>query len=407
MLSLRVGNIGIVVPLADQEITAPKAEVDRQSRQTTHPAFMVSSTSLVFATSKGQAGFAKMSNLSAQFVKKFDQTQLSHFSGLHHHSQNRLTFPAAELTISSDKSEKSRKKALTVRARMSGAELDIDAGIVKAVFSLVDLYEAGYQRLGRHAPDPALLKAQLKEGAQTTETSEDYASFIETTTLEAAFVVDSGVINMHNTLDLGEQASSGARARDSHHEHSSAQIRKRIPTDRNRTYDSAASLPPDSFVIPKFSMWAAKREASKAGDDNAIHLDAVIHPSRNTLYPTLLPFLSDISDAVKDRLQRQLPLATRPSTPASRANDDFESLNTVVVPEADQNASSSALRKLRISFSLRIDKSRLEMSCLQAAQVSAILNWQSGGLVVTVEPGNRKAQVAVRVDEVGFDLKHT
>jgi hypothetical protein len=154
-------------------------------------------------------------------------------------------------------------------------------------------------------------------------------------------------------------------------------------------------------------MWAAKREASKAGDDNTIHFDAVIHPSRNTLYPTLLPFLSDLSDAVKDRLQRQSSALTRPATPASQRDADGVSLTSAAIAEVDDTSPISALRKLRISFSLRIDKSRLEISCLQAAQVSAILNWQSGGLVVTVEPGSRKAQVAVRVDEVNFDLKHT
>ena len=411
VLSLRVGSIGVAIPLADVEIDAPWFGHHLQPADRGRPAFLLSAPALVFATAKGNAGFAKLTSLSIQFVNSFDQTKPEHFSGLYHSTQNRLLFPLAEVTIASEKASNHSAKAFSVQARMSGAELDLDANIVNSVFSLVDLYEIGYQRLARHAPDPSFTKTTSgEEPNEKTGMTSDPASFIDTSTFEACFVVDSGIINMHNakTPALAEMGKAGAPTRHS--------PRNRRNSKRLHSLDlSNGSLPPrrgtsgssvpDTFVIPKFSMWATKRESAQKGEISNVHLNVTVHSSRNTLHPTLLPILSAVSEAIKARLHRPLPSPELLKVNVAHSTKVFE--DAMASQETSFGYQPSALRNLRITFSLQIDRSRLEISCLQAAQVSAILNWQSGGIIVALQPGIRMCEVAIRVEEVGFELRHT
>ena len=426
VLSLRIESVGVAIPLEDIEIAAPWFGHRLESTSRTRPAFLLSAPSILFATSRATAGFASIANLSAQFVQSFDQTKPEHFSGLQHATQNRLLFPHAQLTIASDKASAAKMKAFTVRARMSGAELDIDPTIVNSTFALLDLYEIGYKRFARYALEAKAAKEAQEEARDEavpsavadaesqTEQPESLPSFIDTTTFEASFVVDSGIINMHGTSSRHMESKDRSQQspkkpgrpeppRRGHSLSHKASIGLQPPSTGQST-----SLAPDSFVIPKFTMWAIKREARQAGEQNNIHLDAIIHSSRNTLYPTLLPFLSEASDAVKGRMQHNKPLqVAEPDWVTETANPDNLPGVTASSQQAQPVIQPSGIRNLRITFSLRIDRSRLEISCLQAAQVSAVLNWQSGGLLIAVQPGSRKLEVSARVDEVGFEIRHT
>lgn len=426
VLSLRIESVGVAIPLEDIEIAAPWFGHRLESTSRTRPAFLLSAPSILFATSRATAGFASIANLSAQFVQSFDQTKPEHFSGLQHATQNRLLFPHAQLTIASDKASAAKMKAFTVRARMSGAELDIDPTIVNSTFALLDLYEIGYKRFARYTLEAKAAKEAQEEARDEavpsavadaesqTEQPESLPSFIDTTTFEASFVVDSGIINMHGTSSRHMESKDRSQQspkkpgrpeppRRGHSLSHKASIGLQPPSTGQST-----SLAPDSFVIPKFTMWAIKREARQAGEQNNIHLDAIIHSSRNTLYPTLLPFLSEASDAVKGRMQHNKPLqVAEPDWVAETANPDNLPGVTASSQQAQPVIQPSGIRNLRITFSLRIDRSRLEISCLQAAQVSAVLNWQSGGLLIAVQPGSRKLEVSARVDEVGFEIRHT
>jgi hypothetical protein len=61
---------------------------------------------------------------------------------------------------------------------------------------------------------------------------------------------------------------------------------------------------------------------------------------------------------------------------------------------------------MRISFSLRIDQSKLELTCHPDANVIAGVNWDSGGFVVNISPGARQVAFSGSVGGLTVGLKH-
>ena len=80
----------------------------------------------------------------------------------------------------------------------------------------------------------------------------------------------------------------------------------------------------------------------------------------------------------------QIPTTALPST-----QDGLESVST-----------------MQISFSLRIDQSKLELTCQPDVNVLAGLHWDSGGFVVTVSPGTRDVTFTGSVGGLTLGLKH-
>lgn len=432
VLSLRVNDVGIAIPLQDVEIEAPffghPLKLDIHGAR---PAFLVSTPSILFAISKGSAGIASISDLSAQFVASFDQTKARDFSGFHHETKNRLLLPLSGIKISSDAATSSKAKAFSINAKMSGAQLDIDGTVPNSVFALIDLYEISYKRLARHAPESevadkvTLAGPDSDTGLLADQKDNDIASFFDATTFEATFEVESGVVRMHSRHAVAPKPSTDEVPHQYHSKDASnGPSTKPIPRRRNehvfshgphtaRGSSASDSDTFESFIVPKLTMWSVKKDAIIAGKANNLHVDALIHSSRNILRPTLLPFLSEVSEAIKGHMQRQdTQLASKEDeSPEQKiADPGTEQLpgrtGMAGVQKSETEPKLSDLRNLCLSISLRIDKSSLQLNCGKVAPVSAGLDWQSGCLMVVLQPGLRSLHASLRIDEVGFDVRH-
>lgn len=67
------------------------------------------------------------------------------------------------------------------------------------------------------------------------------------------------------------------------------------------------------------------------------------------------------------------------------------------VPEADG---------LQIIFSLRIDKSHLELTCKPDVNVVARLHWESGGFLINISPGSKGVSVSASIGGLTAGLRH-
>lgn len=431
MMSIRLRDIGIAIPLQDIEISAPLLPHKQTQGTQIPPAFLLSTPEILFATCKGQAGYMKILDISAQFVKRFDQNRPHDFTGSHHNTRNRLLLPSSKLTITHDTKSTVNANAFTVNASMSGAQLDLDGTIVDSVFALVDLYEISLRRLARHAPDPVVQsKLNLKEDLGLREGQANLAapSFIEAITFEASFIVESGVVRVHGRPPLSSSQKSTAQVHGDTDPSTSAAL-PRQPRRQARIYDmslegSHTSLPfhspfeessstghaqvqPDLFSIPKLTLWAIKKDAVSAGVPNDLHVNAIVHQSTNNLKPSLLPFLSDVSDALKIRMQKSnkadiddAAASGEPQTlthASTGANSDFEGISKF--PEQ--------LCNLQITFSLRIDESKLHFGCGNKIPVSALVDWKSGGILMRMQPGVKRLQATLHVESLVIDIKHS
>lgn len=201
-----------------------------------------------------------------------------------------------------------------------------------------------------------------------------------------AFVFESGEIRVHSEARDGRAMSSA------------------FPDDVD---DSLPMTGTELIRLPVVSAWIEYRTSSNASaiprplQPSILIFKAKIHSSQNTLRPTLLPFVSDITDFVQMRMR----MTTR--------HDEFS--NRSIISEGSEPVPSSPpavapdlqkTSRLQINFSLRIDQSTLEFTCQPDVNVLAALRWESGGFVVSNSPGANRVTFTGTVDGLTVGLKH-
>ena len=396
MLSIRFSNIGIAVPLTSLELQAPQSQSSVTVAQ--QSAFLLSAKHITFATAKGSDNFAKIDTLRAQFLRQFDQNNYAHFDGTTHHSQNRVTSAVVEATLARHPSSGTALQSYRLTAAMSGIAIDVDANVIGFAGRLADLYDDGYQRILRYAPMAeqdhvtSHERTASRNSSGITQEAGHQASFIDTTTFEASFSIAEGTIDLHKVPnDAYNQQDSRVYSKYSSLSNS---------LSRNRTGNKRL----DRFTIPPFSAWAVKRNAGEDDARHLVHVDTVIHASSNTLYPTLLPIMEELAFALRERIR------VRPSVKATEAATSKDTMPVTPmssqIAARQQDREDSGLHRLLLTLSLRIEESRLALSCDPLQPTKANLDWQSGGLLLRFHPDTRKMQAAFSVDKIAFTINH-
>ncbi|KAJ3735770.1 hypothetical protein DFJ43DRAFT_832425 [Lentinula guzmanii] len=374
IIQFSLSNIGVAFPLAhDHDMDLPPVGSHESSAVR---AFLFSIKSVKFGTQRGETGEASMESLSFQFVPRFRQSVSTDFLGDAHDTRNRLLYPTMTAQLKSTKSSLSNQIYMT--ATVSGFVLDLDSTIPDYVFSLLDVYRHGKERVQR-------LSVNLPRGSSSAPNdplpSRQPSGSATTPDIFASLTFQSGKVCMYST-----DASKSSRIR----AYSGTWDRPEQPI-----VDVGAEV----FNLPVVSVWAEYRAAPpsctqelKADIEPSILIfKSTVHSSHNTLRPMLLPFVAEVVTLVEARLR----YSTRTDPPAVEPAVHTEA---AVAPIASST--------LRISFSLRIDQSRLELTCLPDVNVAAALNWDSGGFMVNILPGSRDVTFTGTVGGLTIGLKH-
>jgi len=252
-----------------------------------------------------------------------------------------------------------------MEAQVSGFILDLDSEIVHYVFALADVYRSGKARVAK-------LSATIP---RTPEEPSPKPTNLPSSSFFASLTFLSGKVRMHNP-DPPSSPRPGYSG----------------------VWDRSNSLY-EVFDLPIVSVWAEYRPLSgpeQAAESSILMFKTTIHSSRNTLRPTLLLFLTEMVNLIEHRLK------TAPVNLPSPVVED-SSNNGAEISEPLVNSPASSLQ---ISFSLRIDRSRLELTCQPDVNVVAALNWDSGGFVITASPGARMVTFSGSVGGLTVGLKH-
>ncbi|GAA5833329.1 hypothetical protein JCM11251_005205 [Rhodosporidiobolus azoricus] len=411
VLSVEAANVGIAIPLNPDEGVSFMAAARRRRAKSAHsrPAFLVSLPSVKFAAQKGSAGYARVDRFMVQFVPDFDQSRKEDFNGDTHQSLNRILLPEMKSTLRTPRNEPT-----VVHSKVSGLEVDLEPSVVGYAFSLIDVYRLSHERFAKFAPD-----MPVEEPSPSTASPSPPAS------IKAAFEFASGAIRMHSHAFRDDEASthdvppmSTSRPKSHRRGKSLGDFASLRRSPGKKTAEAA----PDTFRIPALSMWV-DYEDDGDGEDSRLHVDAVIHKSNNTLYPTLLPFVSAVSRQVKERALHR-PASNSPSSTSLATLAESPTVGLPPAP-APADAAPPSFGHLNLTVSLRIDQSRLEISCLPAAgtipptfdsptiltirsaEVTARLTWESGGFFFALTPKTKGATFALTVDGVAAGLRHS
>lgn len=375
VLSVEAQSMGVAIPLSDEGVAGIAAvrEKRRHKSAQSRPAFLVSLASVTFGAQKGSAGCARVSRFSANFVGDFDQGRKEDFDGDTHHSLNRVVLPDMTCTLRAPQGE-----PVLVHSKVSGLEVDLEPTVVAFAFALIDVYRLSHERFAKFAPE---LNPTMASDSPTRPAMCPGPAASATPSVQATFEFASGTIRMHSHVQVpGKDAgmsppgTPGKRPK----AHRRGKSLGEFAALRNSPGKPAThEATPDVFRLPALSMWAEYQADDDEAVDSRLHVDCVIHKSHNTLYPTLLPFISAVVQQVKTRA---LPVATAAAAAASEPKFEPEreppcEATTKLSPIAESPDSSTPAAgfalpldgKLHLTISLRIDQSRLEISCLPAA----------------------------------------
>ncbi|CAE6460827.1 unnamed protein product [Rhizoctonia solani] len=396
-IEFTVRDIGIVFPLTLQDdLMLPQmgSSIISPLSPSSVPAFLISLRSVSFVTQRYETGQAKIDAFSFQFVPGFDQSQPSHFDGSTHTTRNRMIYPSMEAEVRSTSTPATRQ--IWIRAIVSGFELDIEPSIVNYLFSIVDVYRQGRDRISRLATyttrsDTGSSITHLPSASMAPSNAQ--YSAVLTTNVKASFEFKSGRIRSHTP---NVRANDQERARS-------------VPTlsSQSETFEHGT----DTLDLPVVSAWleykatpaSQKVSGSRSSNQSILVCDTTIHPISNVLKPSLLPFLTDVSKRVQERLAHA---PTPPRSPTAAPFSDLSTIHEGFSLDDAPHEEASVTGSMQVIFSLNINKSTLELTCQPDVNVVAGLNWESGGFVVTISPGAREVAVVGTMTSLAAGIQH-
>jgi hypothetical protein len=309
----------------------------------------------------------------AHRLSRFRQSESGDFAGDRYPIRNRLIYPAITAQVRTELSAKSRR--IRVGASISGFILDLEPSIADHVASLVDVYKRGKERVDRFTVNtPRSVVVQDFKPNQRNVASETDEANLPTSSILLSMVFLSGKVRMH----------SGAPKTTSYF-------------DVQRRTLPASSF--DSFDLPMLSVWgeyrATGRTAHQDEEPSSLVLKATIHSSENTLRPNLLPFMTDLVNRIEHRMHK-----------ASSGNSSTRSAVSIALPEFVPPNDNPPASSLQITFALRIDQSKLQLTCQPDVNVIAGVYWDSGGFLLNVSRSGRRISFIGNVGGLTVGLKH-
>jgi hypothetical protein len=282
--------------------------------------------------------------------------------------------------------------------------LSLAPDVADGVFKLLQLYEEGRQRM-LDLEQHYLEEARSRQPSEpTTARIEDSASSIprheQRIIVRLSFTFNSGTVELHRMPLAGDR-------------------RYPMPDPRGR---SGKGLWHDTFTLPTVSIWLdyagpemSSTRSHALHDSGALVINSVsdiitssltetqaVHESRNTLKPSILPFVVDLANRVE-----QWTAMKNASKPFS-CSDTVLPLTSSSSTGKEQSVDAvrgSGVTSLRVT--LRIDRSELRLSCAPDSNAYADLKWESGGLLASTTVGGQDvSSVAGTVSGVTLSLSH-
>lgn len=305
------------------------------------------------------------------------------YAGDSHMTRNRLLYPEMTANVRAERHQDARR--VLVSADVSGFVLDMDSTLPDFVFSLMDVYKQGKEQVGRLSasgslPRPSTATSSILRDI-TPQQEQGNASL--SSNVFASLVFRSGKVRLYSSATASMPRNRTASF--SHHE------------------GQFSDLHAEVLNLPEVSVWGeyraspslAKLQPGERAAPAVLIFKSTVHSSQNTLLPTtLLPFMAEFNSVIERRMR------TSSSWQAAEVDvfDDTPTDNTDPTFASNMN--------MQISLSLRIDQSKLELTCQPDVNVVAGVNWESGGFVVNLEPGARKVAFTGVVGGLTISLRH-
>jgi len=277
-------------------------------------------------------------------------------------------------------------RQLWINASVSGFILDLDSTIAGYVFSLIDVYRQGKERLNQLSNNITRTVPSEAEETKITTLERHYQA-IHTSNVFTSLTFLSGKVHMYSSA-------------------ATKLYFKTMPSGRaiELLDEQILELGAEVFNLPVVSVWGeyratpAMQKCSHDEEPSTLVFKSTVHSSRNVLRPTLLPFLTELVNHIEGRMLKNSNAKVMPSPIPAQSSS--------IVPTDKEDTTLNAVSSMRISFSLRIDRSKLEFTCQPDANVVTALRWENGGFIINASPGARQVSFSGTVGGLSIGLKH-
>ena len=317
-----------------------------------------------------------------RLLHSFNASDPAHFYADNHKTLNQMLYPEMTARLQTETTSSSRQ--LSATASISGFVLDLDPSITTYVFAVTDAYRLGRQRVERLAAMlPKTIAESDREDHNDARISPAREEAAVASDVRASLEFGSGLVRMH-------------------------------PSELSTTWypRPTQQLEAEQFLLPKLSVLAeyhtlpTERLNRRFGEHRSpiLVFESTVHSSNNTLRPTLLSFATGVVHNIEERMKTSsddslLPFLGERPTALSPTAESHEAASARTITD-------TAPTDLQLFISLRIDKSRLDLTCKPDANVVAGLNWDNGGLILNTSPNAKGVSISASIEGLDVSLKH-
>ncbi|KAG8901896.1 hypothetical protein FRB99_005016 [Tulasnella sp. 403] len=400
VVMIEVRSVGVAFPLSTDDNFMPS----HTPLETTIPfvpssvrAFLFSVRSIRFSAQKYEKGDMDVEDFSFQFVPDFDQSIAVHFEGDTHQTHNRLLLPSMKAAVQSELDGQSRR--ILAVANVNGLILDLDTSITGYVFSLIDVYRQGKERIERLAPGQARANIEALSARFASAQAEQSSIAVLSTNFLAKLDFHSGRVRLF--------APESSRM----DPHTRLLFRESSMIDPlSALSDVGTETSIDTIVLPRLSVDAdftgasasEKFSASEAAALSYLRISAVVYTSKNTIWPSVLPFLVEVVRNIERRMDEPHVSPVHVQPVASTPVEPLATSSTNIIPVAESVIGS----QLHVQFTLKVDASHLALTCQPDVNVVAALEWQSSQILVTIEPITHEVKLVGTIGGIKASLRH-
>ncbi|KAI8344725.1 hypothetical protein BC941DRAFT_508242 [Chlamydoabsidia padenii] len=370
--SLIIEKLGAAIPLSDMMDDLATAQtpstINGQQQQHRHnSALLFTLSSLCFTTKSMTTTSATINGMSLQFVKRFDQLNEDHFSASNHPRMNQVRLPIVTCLIDTTFEKVSRKLGVQVEAKVLGCYVELDGSIGDYINRLGVIYQKSVRKFDT-------LPLMVKHGTFLNNHSDKNSAMdaihscfpddLIHLDVEGNFDYDITVIRLYPKRKTGENTRKRGKSTNG------GSTRGQGSISGGKYHSSSSDM--TTIKLPRLTA-AYKYQAPlsylniMSDIPHRLHLDLLIHESNNILQPSLVQFVQEVTDGLK---QQYTQLDNQQQITLGRTKLGSTSFALGIVDNIDA------------SIILRLSKSTLEFTCQPASKVVCSLILDDGELML-------------------------
>ncbi|KAJ3022828.1 hypothetical protein HKX48_005162 [Thoreauomyces humboldtii] len=395
----REGEKPASVPI-NRSTTRRRSTISSQSDAM--PAFLISAKAVNLSSKRLRSSLGSIIDLCFQFVPNFDAGNERHYSPLLHPTSNRILLQQTTAQVLRTKTDLTH--FVRLGSGIKGFEMELDASVTGYVNQLNAIYmnEKEYvvmsvpqdsrASIDSVAPDPVMLVP--KKPSDTTRASAgDFSSngdkaakedadglFFE---FDARFAFEAATCKIWSSRKRGKGTSERSAPISSSQLSTGSASQK---TDGGAPEDPSLHV----LILPGITLTTTGKtvvgELSKHPEleelAKGVHIDLVIHSSNNVLHPEILHFANDVTANLK--VGRLIEHQEQLQTGAGSSTSVMEEKTT---DERQRNTpAAGAYQRHAITFNLRLNHTKLSLSCQPVSKVSCNFNLEEADFMFSFVP---------------------